>query len=210
MGPDVVAAVGVLHHAGAAAVVAVVGKPGNQHASRQRIAGVWAHHAAGLGDEVIDGLVQAWLGGVAVDIEDEDSAGVQAARPKIAAVVGEAGVVGLVAPAHRVRIHHLAVGVGTRIDIHGHQLVLLIADARHAQGPDVDKVLLTHDLGHVGRHAGFIGRRRSPKQSQTAQQSKPLSAHRKPQKLKKAVSYHRGAAFHMGGRGSRIPRHSVG
>ena len=209
VGGHVVAAVGVLHHAGAAAVVAIVGQPGDQHAPRQRVAGVRAHHAAGFGHEVIDGLVQARLGRVAVDIEDEYAAGVQAARPQKAAVVGETGVVGLVAPAHRMRVHHSAVGAGTRIDIHRHQLVLLIADARHAQGPNVNEVLLADDLGHVGRHAGLIRRRRSPKQRQATDQTEPFPAHRKPRMLKKAVSYHQGAAFHIDGR-TRNPRRSGG
>ena len=32
----------------------------------------------------------------------------------------------------------------------------LVADALGSQGPDVNIVLLPDDLGHVGRHAGFV------------------------------------------------------
>ena len=74
---DKIAAVGVLRHAGTAAVVAVIGQTGDQHASGQRIVGMGSDHAAGLLYEVVNSAVQ--LGGcrIRVDIEDEDFAGVQ-------------------------------------------------------------------------------------------------------------------------------------
>ena len=158
MGGQVVAAVGELHQPGAPVAVLIVGQAGDQHAPRHGVAGVRPHHAAGTAHEVVNGLDQLGHRWVAVNIKDEDLAAVQAAGPKEAPVIRKAGVMRLVAPAHRQAMHHLPIARRIRVDVHGDQLVLLIAHAGQPQGPDVNEVLLPNDLRHVGGHAGFISR----------------------------------------------------
>jgi hypothetical protein len=91
-----------------------------------------------------------------MDVEDEDLVGVEAARPEIAAVVREARVVRLVAPAHGEDVHDLSVAGRAGVDVDRHELVLLVPHALHAERPDVDEILLPDDLGHVGRQAGLV------------------------------------------------------
>lgn len=98
---DVLARVGVFHQRRATAVVLIVRQARDHHAPGQGISGVWTDDAAALGDEIGDDLVQSGLGQVAVHVEDEDLVGIQPTGPEIVAVVGEAGVVGLVAVAYR-------------------------------------------------------------------------------------------------------------
>ena len=175
---DVLAVVRVLDHGRAPAVVLVVRQAGDHHAPGKRVEGVRADDAAAVGDEGVDRLVQRRLGGIAVDVEDEDLAGVESGGPQIAAVVGEPGVVRLVASADGKGVDHLAVLRRFRVGVDRHQLVLLVADTLHAQGPDVDEVFLADDLGHVRRHAGFVGSRRAggERQSERGEDNTPTWA----------------------------------
>ena len=157
---DEVAAVGVLRHAGTAAVVAVIGQTGDQHASGQRIVGMGPDHAAGLLDEVVNGAVQLGRCRVRVDIEDEDFAGVQTGRPQEAAIIGQARMVRFVAATHGDRVNDLRIGFRVGVNVYGDEFVLTVANALKAQRPDIHIVFLAHDLGHIRRHAGFVCRRR--------------------------------------------------
>ena len=113
---------------------------------------------AGLVGEVGDGLHQRGRGRVAADVEHEDLVVVQAAGPQVTAVVGEAAVVRLAAPAHAEHMHDLAVIRGLRIHIHGDELVRLVTHALHPERPHVDIVFLALDQGaEVGRITGFVG-----------------------------------------------------
>ena len=138
-------------------MVLVVGQPGDEHPAGHGITGVRADHAAAAGDEIVDGLVQPGFGRVRVDIKDEYPAGIEAGRPQVAPVVRQARVVGLVTAAHRQGVDCLAVIFRLRVDVNGDQFVLLVPKALHAQGPDIDEVLLADDFRHVRRHAGLIG-----------------------------------------------------
>ena len=153
---DVLPVVGVFHHARAPAVVLVVGQPGNQHPAGHGVTGVRADHAAALVHKVADGLVQTGFGRVRVYVKNKNPVGIQARGPQVAPVVGQARVVGLVAPAHGQRVDDLAVVFRLRVDVNGNQLVLLVAQALHAQGPDIHEVLLADDFRHVRRHAGLV------------------------------------------------------
>ena len=156
VGRDVVAGVVVLRHAGAPAVIDVVGERGDHHAPGQGVERVRTNQPAGGVHEVGDDLVQHGLARVGVDVKDEDLAGVEASGPQVLAIVGEAGVMRFVAPAHRQGVDHLAVGVGPGIGVDGDELVLLVPHPFDAQRPDVDVVFLALDLGDVGRHAGLV------------------------------------------------------
>ena len=153
---DKVAAVGVLRHAGAPAVVAVIGQTGDQHASGQSIVGMGPDNAAGLLDEVVNGAMQLGRCRICVDIEDEDFAGVQARGPQVAAIIGQARVVRFVAATHGNRVDDLRIGLGVRVNVYGDEFVLTVANALKAQRPDIHRVFLAHDLGHIWRHAGFV------------------------------------------------------
>ena len=95
--------------------------------------------------------------GVAVDIENENLAGIQATGPQIASVVREAGMMGFVAAANRDAVHHLTVFGGDGIDVDRDELILLIAYTWHTKCPDVDDIFLANNFCHVRRHTGFVG-----------------------------------------------------
>jgi hypothetical protein len=108
--------------------------------------------------EVRDGLGQLRLRWIGPDVEDVDLALREASRPEEAPIVGEAHVMGLVAGSDRDGVDHLAVALGLRVDVDGHQLVRPVADPVDAERPDVDVVFLSLDqLGHVRRVAGLVG-----------------------------------------------------
>ena len=149
--------VGVFDKGRLAAMVLVVGEAAHHHAARDRIQRVRADDAPRILDETVDLFGQARLARVRVDIEDEDLAGVDPACPEMPPVVGQSGVVRLVSAADGQAVDDLAVGVGAGSHVDGDQLVRLVAHALDPQGPDIDELFLAGDLGHVGRHAGFVG-----------------------------------------------------
>jgi hypothetical protein len=63
---------------------------------------------AGLLGEIADRADELRLLGIAPDVEDEDQARIETTGPEMAAVVGEARVVGLVAAADGERMDDLA------------------------------------------------------------------------------------------------------
>ena len=107
VGGDVPAFVRVLDDRRAARLILGVGQPTDQHAAGQGVEAVRPDHAPRRLDEVVDRLHEPWLSGIGVNVEDEDLAGVEAARPQITPVIREVGVMRLVAAAHRDRVNHL-------------------------------------------------------------------------------------------------------
>ena len=95
--------------------------------------------------------------GVAVDIENENLAGIQTTGPQIASIIRETGVMGFIAAANRDAVHHLSVFGRNGIDVDCDELILLIAHAWHTKCPDVDEILLADNFCHVRRHTGFVG-----------------------------------------------------
>jgi hypothetical protein len=102
-----------------------------------------------------------------VHVEDEDLTGIEPARPEIPPIIGEIGVMGLVAATHRDRVDHLSVGRRALARVDGHELVRAVAEALDTEGPDVDEFLLPGDLGHVRGLAGLVRphRVRSPREA---------------------------------------------
>jgi hypothetical protein len=97
--------------------------------------------------------------GIATDVEHEDHAVIEATEPELAPVVREAAVVRLVPAAHRDRVDHLAVLVGAaRVHAHRDELVGAVAEALHAERPDVEVILLPRHLRQIGRLAGLVRR----------------------------------------------------
>ena len=96
--------------------------------------------------------------GFGAHVEDVDLAVVEAAGPKIFAIVGEAHVMRFAAAADGNLVNHFAVGLGCRIHVDGDELVRSVAQARHAERPDMDEILLALDqAGHVRRIARLVG-----------------------------------------------------
>ena len=158
--PDELAVVAVLGQPGPAAAVLGVGQGRDQHPPRQRVERVGAHQAAGVLHEGLDRLHQLRLGRVRGHVEDEDLAGVEAARPEEPPVIGEAGVVRLVLAGHRGPVDDLAVAAGGRVDVHGDDAVVAVRHPLHPEGPDVDVVFLARHLGQEGGLAGLVGQGR--------------------------------------------------
>ena len=102
-------------------------------------------------------LTSFGVDGIGADVEDENLAVVETARPEIFAIVGESHVMRFSAPADGNRVNHLAISRGAGNDVDRHQLVGSIADAFLAERPDMEILLLTFDQpGHEGRVAGFV------------------------------------------------------
>jgi len=107
-----------------------------------------------------DRLRELRFGRIGRNVEHEDRAVVDARQPQLAAVVGEAAVMRLVAPADRDRLDRLAESGRAFSHVDGDELVGAVAHALDAERPDIDVVLLAGDLRHVGRLAGLVGKRR--------------------------------------------------
>ena len=80
------------------------------------------------------------------DVENENLAGVEARGPQRPAVVGEAGVVGLVPSGNRRTVDDLPVAFGFGIYVNGDEAVVAVAHPLDSQRPDVDVVFLP---GHL-------------------------------------------------------------
>ena len=155
---DELALVRVERHAGLAALVFRIGERLHQHAPGERVIRVRAEEAR-LVAEVAHRAHELGLRRVAGNVEHPDAVLRQAAGPDMPPIVGEAHVVRLGARAGRHGVDYLAVGLGLRVDVHGDELVGAVAKPLHAEGPDVDVVLLAFDqLRDVRRVAGLVGR----------------------------------------------------
>ena len=100
MGAHVVAGIGVFDQRCTATMILVVGKTGQHHAAGQGIGRVRADHATAACDEVINGSVQHGPGGITVNVEDKNLAGIESTRPEVMPVIGEPRMMSFVASAH--------------------------------------------------------------------------------------------------------------
>src|SRR5467141_2797481 len=112
---------------------------------------------SGFLPEIGDRAHQLRRGRIPADVEHPDAVVRQAARPQVAAVVGESHVVRLDAGPGGDLADHLAVALRLRIDVDRDQLVGAVAQPFDAERPDVDVILLALDeLRDVRRIAGLI------------------------------------------------------
>ena len=146
----VFAGVGVFDQSGAPSVIGTVGQSGQHHPARQGVVGVWPDDAAAFRDEVVDRPYQRRFTRIAVNIEDEDLAGIQSRSPQVTTIVGEPRMMCLVATADRQLVDDLTVGLGIRAYVDRDELVLFVAEPLDPESPDIDEILLADYLRHVG------------------------------------------------------------
>src|SRR3954471_13692682 len=101
--------------------------------------------AAGGFSEIVDRLSQLRFGGIGVDVEDEELAGVETREPKLAAVVGEPAVVRFVAAIHGNAVDDFAERGRARFYIVGNEFVSAIAEAFDTERPNIDELFLAFD-----------------------------------------------------------------
>jgi len=113
---------------GATAVVLRIREAGNQHAPRQRISAMRADRATGNFLEVINRLHVARLGGILVNVINEDFAALQAGKPKLAAIIRESAVMRLMAAFERMTVNDLAVIRRTWLHVERDKFVRTVAE----------------------------------------------------------------------------------
>src|SRR5436190_20837576 len=113
--------------------------------------------AAGGFREIVDRLDQLRIRRIGVDVENKHAAGIEPGQPKLAPVVGESAMVRFVASRNGRAVDDLAVGGRAGSYINRYQLVRAVAHPFYAQGPDLNKFLLTIDARQVRRRTRFVG-----------------------------------------------------
>ena len=82
-------------------------------------------------------------------VEDEDPAAFQAGEPELAAIIGEAAVMRLIASIDRRAADDFAVISRARFYVDRDEFVRAIAHSFDTEGPDIDKLFLSIDTGKV-------------------------------------------------------------
>src|SRR4029077_534383 len=151
------ASVAVDRHSSFPAVILRVGERAHQHASWQRIERMRADKAC-LFVKIDDRIDKFRLRRICAHVEHENLIVVEAPRPNIFTVVGEAHVMRFSTAADRNIIDDLSISLGRWIDVDGDELVALVAHTFYAERPYLEKLFLPLDQrGCVGRKAGLVG-----------------------------------------------------
>ena len=106
--------------------------------------------------EVVDGLHVSRVRRISVHIENKHAAVLKAGQPELAPIIGESAVVCFVASTNGSGADDFAVIRRSGLYIHSHEFVRTIAQAFHAERPNIDELLLPLDASKVRRRAGFI------------------------------------------------------
>src|ERR1700736_6653241 len=100
-------------------------------------------------------------------IEYENATRLEPGEPKLAAIVSESAMMGLVAPVHRRAVDDFAVVRRTGLDVDRNKLVEAVAESFHAQRPDINKFLLPVDAGQIRGRAGFVSATRAGSEAES-------------------------------------------
>src|SRR5262249_59962931 len=149
VGGNVVAVITELDQCRPAAVIFRVGETWYEHSARQSICAVRSNCSSGSFREFINGLYMLRLRRIGVHVEYEHAAGVKAGPPELAPVVGEAAVVGFVAPIDGGKGDDFAVLRRSGPNVDGDQLVRAVAHSLYTERPDIDELFLPIDASEI-------------------------------------------------------------